>query len=838
MKIWNHTLLAGLLCLLGTPAVAQSDTLADTITTVARLPVVTLSATELEGDQESQDISGLLQASRDIFVSTAGYTLSSARFRIRGYDSENTMVLINGVTVNDPESGRAYWSSWGGLNDVTRYQEVRTGISASQQTFGGIGGSTNVETRASGFRKGSQLTYSIGNRSYRNRLMFTSNTGMMKNGWAFTFSGSRRWAEEGYVEGTFYDAWAYFLSAEKKLNPRHTLVLTAFGSPSKQGRPGVATQETYDLAGSNYYNPYWGYQEGEKRNSRVSTNHQPMIILGHHWDFSARTKIHQSVAYGFGRSGFSALEWYDAADPRPDYYRNLPSYYIPEDPAMAAAYEARWADEANRQIDWERFYFANRKNLYTVQNADGINGNSISGNRAKYILEDRRTDKSQLMYNLNLRHALKDNVFIAAGANVSSYRGRNYKVVDDLLGADFWVDVDKYAERDFLDPVQANSDLRIPNHVIYEGDVFGYDYTTNIDQADVFGLVEFRTARLDGFVGINLAGSRFWRTGHMQNGKFPESSYGDSEKHEFLTYGAKAGLQYKVTGRHFITSNAMWTTRPPFFRDAFVSIRTRDQVVENLQSETVFGGDLSYVYRGTGLKIRLTGYYAEFRDQNWSRSFYHEDLNTFVNYIMIGLDEVHTGMEFGMEATLTPAITATLVAAHGDYVYSSRPDVFIAADNDPSVLLESRKVYLKNYKVGGMPESAISAGLKYNSRKFWFAGITLNYFDNIYLSPNPDRRTIDALDGLVQDDPQWGELLSQEKLDPGMTLDFFGGKSWRIKGHYINLTANVSNILNETSFAIGGFEQYRYDSRDIDRIPPKYYYLYGRSYFINVRYTL
>lgn len=838
MKIRNNTLLVGLLFLLGAPIYAQSDTIADTLTGHSRLPVVTLSATELEGDQESQDISGLLQSSRDVFISTAGYTLSSARFRVRGYDSENTTVLINGVPVNDPESGRAYWSSWGGLNDVTRYQEIRAGINSSQLTFGGIGGSTNVETRASGFRKGSQVSYSIGNRSYRNRLMFTSNTGMMKNGWALTFSGSRRWAEEGYVEGTFYDAWAYFISAEKKLNPKHTMVITGFGAPSRQGRPGVATQETYDLAGSNYYNPYWGYQEGEKRNSRVSTNHQPMIILGHYWDPNPRTRIQQSVAYSFGRSGFSALEWYDAADPRPDYYRNLPSYYIPEDPTMAAVYEARWEDEANRQIDWEHFYFANRKNLYTVQDADGIIGNNITGNRAKYILEDRRVDKSQLTYNLNFRHSLKENLFVAAGANLSSYRGRNYKVVDDLLGADFWVDVDKYAERDFLNPVQANSDLQVPNHVVYEGDAFGYDYTANIDQADIFGILEFKTARLDGFTGVNIGASRFWRTGHMQNGKFPDNSLGDSEKFDFLTYGLKAGLQYKLTGRHFFTANGQWNTRPPFFRDAFVSIRTRDQVVNDLQSETVYGGDLNYIYRGPGLKVRLTGYYTKFSNQNWSRSFYHEDLNSFVNYIMTGLDEVHTGMEFGLEAAVTPAITATLVAAHADYVYSSRPDVFIAADNDPSVLLESRKVYLKNYKVGGMPESAVSAGLKYNSRKFWFAGITVSYFDNIYLSPNPDRRTIEAMEGLVEDDPQWGDLLTQEKLDPGITVDFFGGKSWRVKGHYINLTVNVGNLLNEQSFAIGGFEQFRYDSRDLDRFPPKYYYLYGRSYFINVRYTL
>ena len=83
------------------------------------LPVVTLSETELD-EEEGQDISGVLQASKDIFVSTAAYTFGSARFKIRGYESENTSVMINGISMNDPETGRAYWSVWGGLNDVTR----------------------------------------------------------------------------------------------------------------------------------------------------------------------------------------------------------------------------------------------------------------------------------------------------------------------------------------------------------------------------------------------------------------------------------------------------------------------------------------------------------------------------------------------------------------------------------------------------------------------------------------------------------------------------------------------------------------------------------------------
>jgi len=181
-------------------------------------PQITVLQQDLESDNQVNDISGLLQSSQDIFVSTAGFTFGQTRFKIRGYDSENTAVLMNGVQLNDLETGGAYWSSWGGLNDVTRNQEIDPGISNSKYSFGEVGGVTNMITRASSFRKQIKLTYSLTNRNYRDRLMFMYSTGLMENGWAIAASASRRWAQEGYVEGTFYDAYSYFLAVEKKIN--------------------------------------------------------------------------------------------------------------------------------------------------------------------------------------------------------------------------------------------------------------------------------------------------------------------------------------------------------------------------------------------------------------------------------------------------------------------------------------------------------------------------------------------------------------------------------------------------------------------------------------------
>lgn len=816
---------------------AQSDT-TTTVKEEGNLPTFTLTESDLDNEQESQDVSGLLQASRDIFVSTAGYTFGPARFRMRGYDSQNLAVMMDGVLLNDPETGRAYWSSWGGLNDATRNKVIQNGIVASDYGFGGLAGLTQIITRPSTYRKQQKVSYSLSNRSYTNRLMLTYSTGEMTNGWSIVASASRRWAQEGYVKGTFYDAWAYFFGVEKRINKRQSLAFTVFGAPAKRGKGGLSTQEAYDLSGSNYYNPYWGYQNGKVRNSRVSNYHQPMMTLSHYFQVSEKTKSQASLSYWFGRGGSTALNWVEASDPRPDYYRYLPSFFhLIGDEASADYYTTQWQNnEAFRQINWDGFYFANSKYLYTVSDVDGIAGNNVTGLRSKYIVEDRRNDKSQFQFNWHVVSFVTNHLTLSGGLNMDYYKGHQYKVVDDLLGGQFWLDIDKYANGDpFVVTDEAQSDLNHPNHLAKKGDVFGYDYTGNINKQQVFGQAAFTYRKFDFYAGLTLSHTNFWRTGNMRNGHFPNDSYGDGHKNNFYNYGIKGGVTYKINGRNYFTANAVYMTRDPYFRNSYISIRTRDFTVDHLKSETIYSGDVSYFLRTPAVKGRITAYYTQFKNQTWSRSFYHDLLNSFVNYIMTGVDKRDAGIELGVEANLTATISASGVLGYGQNIYNSRPLATITQDNDAALLAQDRKVYLKNYYVGGMPQTVASLGIRYNSPKYWFFGISGNYFGDAYLDPNPDRHTAEALAAFASDDTRIPGVLAQEKLDSGMTVDFFGGKSWRINHkYYLGFTISVSNLLDNTSYAMSGYEQLRYDPANIAKFPPKLAYLYGRTFFLNI----
>lgn len=831
--------------LIATAGLAQSDTTtavqtADTVSVVQPMvPVHTITADDLETELGSQDISGVLQSSRDIFTSTAGFSFGSARFRIRGYDSRNMLVSINGIQVNDLESGWAGWTQWGGLNDVTRWMQVRTGIAPSRLNFGGLGGYTNIQMRAGEMRKGTRVSYASTNRAYRNRIMFSTSTGMRKDGWAFTLSGSRRWAEEGYVDGTSYDAYAYFFSAEKKINEKHSVAFTGFGTPIIQGRQGLATQEAYDLAGSNFYNPNWGLQDGKVRNSRISFSHRPMFMATHLYKPTDKSTWNTTAFYTFGRDGRTGLQWFDAKDPRPDYYRYLPSFLEETDPSGADALAYAWQNDVNtRQIDWDQMYFANGKNLYTIENANGILGNSVTGNRSKYILEEQRADPTRMGINSVYTKELENKATVTVGGSLHHHKTHYFKTMSDLLGGDFWLDVDQFANRDFNDTLVAQNDLDNLNNPVRQGDSFGYDYDMKSRLYNAFTQYEGSTGALEYYGGLELSYNSFWRESRMRNGRFPDDSYGKSDVSSFFNYSLKAGAIYKINGRQFVSANAAYITRPPVPRNSFLSPRTRGALIPELTNESVYTVDLNYILRFPRLKGRATVYYTKMMDQLWSRSFYHDDFRTLVNYNMTGVDQTHQGLELGLEGKLSSTWTMTAVYAGGQFLYSSRPSANITRDNSSEIFAQDRTVYWKNFRVGGMPQTAASVGLRYNSPKFWFAGFNANFFDDLYLDPNPDRRTAEAIGNFFESDPQVDALLTQTKLDANYTVDVFLGKSWMLKKRYrIAVNASISNLLDNQDFRVGGFEQLRYDRTDVDRFPPRFSYLYGRNYFAMVTFS-
>ncbi len=779
----------------------------------------TLTLFDLDENSRTQNVASLLTSSQDVFVSISSYNFSAAYFRMRGYDGEFSEVNFSGISMNDGENNRASYSQWGGLNDATRFKEGTFGLNPSRNGIGTLGGTTSFDIRPSHQRKQTKISYAFSNRTYTHRVIATASTGVLKNGWSFTVSGSKRIGTEAFVEGVFYDSWSYFAAAEKKINDKHSVSFTAFGAPTRRGMQTSSTQEAYDLTGSNYYNPSWGYQNGEVRNSKVKNIHEPVIILSHFFDINKNTKLTTSVGYVFGKDGTTSLNWYNSSDPRPDYYRYLPSYQ--EDAAIASLYEENWKNNINTQVDWDKLYQINYLS-------------NLAGGQSRYIIEERRTDTKQFTFASIFNQQFNNNLHISAGVEEKIYRGRNYKLLSDLMGGTYWMDVDQFAERDFNgDTIASQNDLNNPNNVIKEGDVFGYDYISAVNKTKIWGLTEFKYAKVDFYGGFNLTYVQYWREGKMKNGRYPEGSFGKSAVTTNLDYVLKGGATYKITGRHYVSANLAYMSLAPSFRNTYVSSRTRDQIIPNFEPRKIASVDLNYDIRYPGVKGRITFFNTTIKDDSEINSFYHDDLRTYVNQVLTKVEKIHQGIEAGLEVKITSTLAIQGAASFTNYQYTSRPQAITSADNG-SIPDDTNTIYIKNFYVSGTPQKAYSIGLKYQGPKNWFGNISANYFDDIWIDFNPERRTEDAIANLGIDDPKIDEITRQIKADAQFTIDASIGKSWRIKDYYINLNASVSNILDNQNLITSGYEQMRFDyeNKNIDKFPPKYYYGFGRTYFL------
>jgi len=788
----------------------MQDPNASTRPTVTEIPTITLEEAEAE-TEGSGEVANLLNASRDVFQQISGFGWNTFRFRERGYDSEHFPLFLNGVNINDPETGFAFFGEIGGLNDVLRNRTSSIGLAPCEFTFAEIGGATTLDTRASLQRKQIRATYAKSNRTYTDRVMLTMNTGLMPGGWAVSLSGSRRWGQEGYFDGTFFDGYSYFLSVDKKMGRKHALNLTFLGAPNKRGKTADSFEEMFQLAGTHRYNPNWGYQNGEKRNAAVGYAHQPIGILRYDWTPQAGTSVTVAVSGQAGKRGDTRLEWNDAPNPAPDFNRRLPSTIL--DPVLSAQWaEALRGDEHLRQLDWHRFYEENNRNIETIQNAEGIAGNTVVGKRAQYIIEDQRADSKELGFNAVLNEQLNIRSKIQAGASYRWYTGQNFKVVDDLLGADFWYDINRFAAQEFpgqLDKEQ--NDLLNPNNLVREGDKFGYNYDENIRNGNTWFQITTDLRRFQYFFGGEIGLNQFWRTGNMQNGRFVENSLGDSEKQSFYSYGAKGGVTYKANGRNYLYVNGFVGTKAPQFREIFLSPRSRNDVVPGADTYTLQSVEAGFIHRAPTLRARLTGYLTNFKNEIETFQQYIPRENEFATLVRTGVDRSHVGVEAAFEYKPIPSWVLTGATNLGYYHYTSRPLLYLTYDNSGETQAPET-VYQKNFLVPRSPQTSASVGVKYEGKRFWFASLSFNWVDNFWFAFDPTRRTAEGVLapqyplGQGPETPLWNRIVDQQKAPSAYTLDFFGGKSWKVNKYFIYMNAGVNNILDNKNIQISGRE--------------------------------
>lgn len=790
--------------------------------------VIVISEIELLDDEGNADnVTGLLAASKDAFSRAAAYSFGQAWFRVRGYGSENAIVMINGISMNKIYGGRPQWSNWGGLNDATRNQEVTFGLAPSEIDFGGVLGTTNMITTASLYRPGTKFTISATNKSYRGRLMVTHASGLRKN-WAYTVSASKRFAKEGYFEGSFYDSNSFFAAVEYQTSSKQSFNLTAIYAQSARGKNAGHTQEAWDLMGRKY-NAYWGYQNGRKRNARVKVVNEPLLMLSHQIGLSDKMVFNTSIAYQFGHIGNSRLGYFKQQNPDPTYYRNLPSYFQANDPLnptiISESITAFKEDSKRFQIDWLQLYKTN---------------NALQNKNAGYYLYEDRNDDQTLSVKTVFSMDLSTSASVNVGFSYVDFNSLNYAKMLDLLGASYLIDRDGFNN---------TSNNLVSDTPVLKGDSFNYKYRLSAKKKAVFGQYQYQKNKVDAYGSVQFVSTRYQREGLFQNELYKENSLGFGKEISFNTPQFKMGMTYKITGRHLININAASISKAPSLRNSYSNGRVNKDVVLNLDSEQIQTVDVGYIHRSPLIKSRITGYYTAFSEGTDISRYYDQNLGEFVAEVLTGVEKRHLGVEVSFETKITSSINANFVAAVGEYSYTNNPLSYYTSDESLLASVAPVPAFLKGYHMAGTPQQAFSLGVDYRSPKYWWVGVNANHLSHTYVDVASGLRTArfytnpatnQLYEGVTKQDVK--EILVQEQFDSYVLVNIIGGKSWKTKKKYISLFISASNVLN-TQYRTGGYEQGRYGNyellkQDKDRETPmfgaKYWMGYGASYYVNL----
>ena len=845
---------------------AQTDT-----TTVSKLEEeihqesssFVLSESQL-GEDDDQTVNIIqVGSANNVYTSNIGYQWSPVRFKFRAYDSRYNDVYMNGVMVNNIENGRFNYSTIGGMNDATRNQDAASPFEDNAFSIANLGGSSNYNFRASMQPAGHKVTLSGANRNYTLRGMYTYGTGLTDKGWAFFGTIGYRWAnmQTAAVKGTFYNSLGYFLSLQKVFNDKHSLNLATWGNPTERAQQGASTDEAYWLANDRQYNPYWGYQNGRMRSSRVVNNFEPTALLTWDYKINDKMKLTTSLIGKYVKYSATRLQYNDSQNPAPDYWKNFPSaqYDVWDieniqnwDYGVIAwqnSYDYWTRSEANRQIDFDRLYAANQTN-------------NQQGKDAAYFITAKHNDHLNLRLGSTFDYSITQNLKWRVGLQLGANKGLHYQTVDDMLGAKYLHNVNNYAIGTYL-PGSDQSYYDLYDKIydgkrcIGKGDSFGYDYSITVRDIKAWTSISWNRGIGHYFASAKIGGTQMWRNGYMnngichnyldENGREVNYSYGRGQTAKFLDGGAKLGATFNLGKGHGITLGAGFETRAPFASTAFVSPEMNNNFVKNLYNEKLASAELGYRLNNNWLQLNLTGYYSRTFDGTEWQNFYFDDVNSFTYVSLTDVSKTYYGVELGAKFKITSSLDITAMGTWSDNFYNNNSDcVYMLSTHGTE---NHTTCYNKDMRESGTPLSVYSLAVNYRIKR-WYLSLIGNYYDRIYLSYSPCLRYQETL-GKAEDPVTGVETYivpEQSRGKGGFMLDASIGKQIYVAHHPMSINLTLTNILNNRSICTGGYEQSRSNystnkngTKGNERIydfsnNPKKFYAQGFNFMLNVNY--
>ena len=772
--------------------------------------VSTIRASEIVEKLGNQEFPELLNRTPSVYATKSGGGYGDSKINLRGFSSQNIAVMVNGMPVNDMETGKVYWSNWSGIADVTSAMQVQRGLGASKLAIASIGGTINIVTKASDMPESGTVSLAIGNDGY-NKELVAYNTGKTKSNWSTSLLLSRT-SGSMYADGTKFQGYNYYFALGYTPSEKHSFQFMITGAPQWHN------QRRYEISIADYlkygsdgkpnrkYNSQWGYHNGEEYALYVNAYHKPVAMLNWDWNMDSSSTLNTVVYASLGRGGGAKLD-----------DRNISAY----------------RNQDTGLFDIDRL----------------VQDNAAAGLVKNYRVKDVNShDWYGILSNFN--HKLNEHWSFNTGIDARYYKGYHYVVVNDLLGGKYVSDL---SNKNFTTARQIYNTVDIsPNYNPFNSrldpleDRISYSSNGEVYWGGIFGQVEYSSKKLSAFAQWSSSVQGFQRVDDfLKEGTLaltgkPETAMKTTTGYKTITgYNLKGGLNYNINEYHNIFFNAGYYSKQPLA--AAVYPNHKNFLNPNLQNEKILGLEAGYGLKYNGLNVGLNVYRTSWKDRYERKDNQKDTDNTRYMVELEGLQEIHQGVEVEANYRINDYVKLNGMFSLGDWYYKGNATArTFLSDNNEEYTIKSQQAlgnttnqfttYLDNTKVGETAQLTANLGVTVNPIKNLKFDLNWQYVNDLYakLDVNTFSNKTSAEKGVLK-------LPSYNLFDLGASYKFNIAEK-----KTLSLLVNVNNLLDtyyiaESSTNIHATNtSVTYKGVDVNN---RVFFGYGRTWNVALKYN-
>jgi len=755
----------------------------------------------------SQDVPMVLNTTPSVYSTAQGGGAGDARINIRGFNQRNVAVMINGIPVNDMENGWVYWSNWDGVGDASRDIQVQRGLSAVNLAVASIGGTMNIITDPAKQSFGLKLKQEFGNDSFK-KTSFFANTGLVNNKWAVSL-GLVRKVGDGYANGTWTDAYAYYLGASYNINKNNRLELYAVGAPQRHGqrsyRQNIAAfdadyakdLDSYDVKAFTKFKP-------AKGGIRYNQNWNPLTTKYNgkqYWNGSTHDRYDNGFINereNYYHKPQINFNWYSTLSKKLSFFTSL--YFSGGQGGGSGTLGSMSWDKTfpSKKVDWDATIKRN------VDNGD---------KGSKGILRNSVNEQKTFGAIVKTIFKASESVKLTAGLDIRKSEIDHYREIRDLLGGKYFIATTsgRYKNSsDFWTKDQLKRGL---------GDKISYYNTNKVSWLGGYAQAEYSKDLLSFYGTVGFSTQKYDYVDHYKKAKDAKGNKINKKLHfetDVMTgYQLKTGAKLRVSPTMDIWGNVGYMSKVPIFDNV---IDDKNGILnDNPKNEKILALEAGLTFESSNKKFRgtLNGYYSSWKDRGLTilRTIQSGDVTEQVLFNIVGVKQLHLGIEF--EAAYQPVdlFRIDLAGSIGNWKFTD--DVMATYSNIDNNQNSQPKIYelsIKDLKIGDAPQTQIAIGLTAYPTKGLRARLNFRYYDRFYSEFDPDSRIVKEKNKVkVYDRAQSWKVPSYSIFDLHVNYRL----PIKLKGVGFELFANVLNLFNKR-YISDAVDNSRYNAYDKD----------------------